>query len=79
MTVRRRGLGIGSVPVGLLLKLPDDTSAPTAPRGTLGEYRVSELDQKRMAPTTLDKSRGQAEDLVMGVLRPAEHPFSESR
>lgn len=46
MTVRRRGLGFDSVPVGLLLTLPDDTSVPAASQGPLEEYRVPALDQK---------------------------------
>ncbi|MFJ9478849.1 hypothetical protein ACIRRI_28155 [Streptomyces mirabilis] len=58
MTLRRRGLGIGSVPVGLLLKLPDDTSAPTASQGALGEYRVPELDQKKNGPHDLEQVEG---------------------
>lgn len=58
MTLRRGGLGFGSVPVGLLLKLPDDTSIPTASRGALGEYRVSELDQKKNGPHDLGQVEG---------------------
>lgn len=40
-----------------------DTSTPGVRIGGTGEYRVSELDQKKMAPTTFSKSRGRAEGL----------------
>jgi hypothetical protein len=55
--------GTGSWSADVSPGLPDDTSVPTAPKPTPGEYRVSELDQKKMAPTTLSKSRGRTSGL----------------
>lgn len=46
--------------------LPDDTSAPATQNTKPGEYRVSELDQMKMAPATLSKSRGRTSGLCDG-------------
>ncbi|MCX5097737.1 hypothetical protein OOK36_55875 [Streptomyces sp. NBC_00365] len=54
----KRQLDSGFASAELPPRLPDDTSAPTAPNALAGEYRVSELDQNKNGPHDLQQVEG---------------------